>query len=473
MLDNTELEVYKRLTETYYNDPIYSFTPFFYGEVKGEDESGKPIQFIRIANLLTGYFQPKVIDIKLGVRTFMESECDNPKPRPDLYKRMLELYPDDLTEEEKQAEAITKYRWMTARDEHTTISSLGFRVDGIAGYRHKERDALEQELTATSTMTDVVYLLTEYTHAAATDCGEDPSQNHEALDIAQEVLARVEQLYDACKGSSFVKKHEFIGSSLLIIADAYGHAGVAWIDFAKTTPPPDGIEIDHASPWVPGNHEDGILTGLSSLVEAWKDTVDELRAEIGLSEVSSMGARGGFNPCRCLRFRRALQTRSEARRVKESLQSDLSILSDLPSFQGRRQVQDPRKMRNFLKESTVAFKDTTVAAVSGAAHMAADAVMAAHDGALLAADSFRVRLSSTSRSGDTLGARKRTHSEKNDDGLDPSLYSSEPQAPTEFPSAPGSPTADAARCAEVVEPEEPAHAPEAASSVEEQPVISI
>lgn len=42
------------------------------------------------------------------------------------------------------------------------------------------------------------------------------------------------------------------------------------IDFGKTVPIPDGRVIDHRTPYERGNHEDGYLTGLDSLIEAWE-----------------------------------------------------------------------------------------------------------------------------------------------------------------------------------------------------------
>ena len=41
----------------------------------------------------------------------------------------------------------------------------------------------------------------------------------------------------------------------------------AWmIDFSKTIPVDDDLKITHRSPWQLGNHEDGFLTGLDSLI---------------------------------------------------------------------------------------------------------------------------------------------------------------------------------------------------------------
>ena len=55
-----------------------------------------------------------------------------------------------------------------------------------------------------------------------------------------------------------------IGSSIFLVYDRQ-RSGAWMIDFAKTSRLPDGLTVDHRSPWQLGNREEGYLTGLDSL----------------------------------------------------------------------------------------------------------------------------------------------------------------------------------------------------------------
>lgn len=78
--------------------------------------------------------------------------------------------------------------------------------------------------------------------------------------------------------SKFFMSHEFIGSSLLLVADGVGKTGVNIIDLAKTEERPLGM-LDHRSKWVLGNHEDGCLFGLDNMISIWREVEELLRAK--------------------------------------------------------------------------------------------------------------------------------------------------------------------------------------------------
>lgn len=59
---------------------------------------------------------------------------------------------------------------------------------------------------------------------------------------------------------------QVVGSSLLFVHDGSGRARVWMIDFGKTVPLPPSQTLDHRTPWVEGNREDGYLWGLDNLI---------------------------------------------------------------------------------------------------------------------------------------------------------------------------------------------------------------
>lgn len=67
--------------------------------------------------------------------------------------------------------------------------------------------------------------------------------------------------------SNFFMSLKVIGSSLLFIHDHTERAEVWLIDFGKTTPLPEGQNLDHYRPWEEGNREDGYLWGLDNLLQ--------------------------------------------------------------------------------------------------------------------------------------------------------------------------------------------------------------
>ena len=66
-----------------------------------------------------------------------------------------------------------------------------------------------------------------------------------------------------------------ISSSLLFVHDDVDapsvEPGVWMIDFAKTAPLDEGQRVTHRNAWELGNHEEGYLAGLDSLIRTWDE----------------------------------------------------------------------------------------------------------------------------------------------------------------------------------------------------------
>jgi len=416
VLDETELEVYSKLAE-HQGDPILEFIPQFLGVVEDLDEKGAKLRFIRIGNLLHDYHRPKVMDVKLGCRTFLESEVQSKKPRPDLFERMAKLYPEELTSAERDVKTVTKHRWMTVRDDLSTIKPLAYRIDGLAGYR-RGREISPDQLADLRTYADTCRTFRGFAEetAAAEDDSMDPDESDEfavvdsTLSVAQQVKARLVHMLEAMKASHFVEAHEFIGSSILVVADGHGRSGVYWIDFAKTYKAPGGLT--HACSWKPGNHEDGIIRGMDNLIKAWDKVISGIQND-EQNYISSMSVQVGSSflpsgrrlPRRLpgglvgRQLRRYLSMPRLGRRKKAPLStsdsdtsetndapfniltssgSDVGTLSSLPSFSG---VVSDTPSRVWCRGRAVATAAVVDAAVAAGATVATATIAGAAVGA--------------------------------------------------------------------------------------------
>jgi len=257
-LDNTELSVYTHLAE-HATDPIREFVPEFHGVHQDGEQ-----KFIRIANLLHDFQHPRVMDVKIGCRTQLESERHCSKSRPDLFERMQLLYPEELSPVEVEARSVTKHRWMSTRDKCSTIKPLSFRVDGVTGYG-RERSMSSEDLTSMRSMEDTIRVFRAFAEEAVRESISDANAVQPSV-VAEGVRSKLVRLRDAMRASDFVAHHEFIGTSVLIVADGT-RTDIFWIDFAKT----HGVtgSLTHRGSCHLRIHQDGIIHGLENLIVAW------------------------------------------------------------------------------------------------------------------------------------------------------------------------------------------------------------
>ncbi|XP_077096014.1 inositol-trisphosphate 3-kinase A isoform X4 [Siphateles boraxobius] len=219
--------------------------PSYYGVVERDGEL-----FLKMKDLLANFDLPNVMDCKMGVRTYQEEELVRarvkPKLREDLYNKMMELDSEAPTAEEKKQLAVTKPRYMQWRESLSSTNTLGFRIEGI-----KRGETCNTDFKKTRSKEDVIQVFKDFVEG---------NKN-----IINTYISRLEDIKQALKASEFFKKHEVIGSSLLFIHDHKERAEVWLIDFGKTTPLPEGQNLDHYRPWEEGNREDGYLWGLDNL----------------------------------------------------------------------------------------------------------------------------------------------------------------------------------------------------------------
>eukprot|EP01098_Paradermamoeba_levis_P008697 TRINITY_DN3598_c0_g2_i1.p1 TRINITY_DN3598_c0_g2~~TRINITY_DN3598_c0_g2_i1.p1 ORF type:complete len:320 (+),score=95.56 TRINITY_DN3598_c0_g2_i1:71-1030(+) len=245
----------KGVFETLMKDPLQSFVPRYHGEVHINGEV-----FLEMQDLLFEFQIPTILDIKMGSRTFLESEVKNQTLRPDLLQKMIEVDPKAPTEEEVKAGGIKKLRYMQFREQQSSTMNLGFRIEGMKlGAKPPIND-----FKTVKTEEDVTSKLLMFLGDATAD--------QKLL-----FLERLENLRTAQEQSQFFMSHQLISSSLLFAYDRKGKMGVWMIDFAKTIKVvhPSGV-LTHRKEWVLGNEEDGYLWGLDNLISLWKKNICKL-----------------------------------------------------------------------------------------------------------------------------------------------------------------------------------------------------
>ncbi|XP_029642384.1 inositol-trisphosphate 3-kinase A-like isoform X2 [Octopus sinensis] len=235
------------------NDNLTAFIPAARGEVVKENGE----KFLQLEDLLAPFDSPCVMDVKMGIRTYLEDELkkarENPKLRSDMYEKMVDIDPSAPTPEEQELRAISKPRYMQWRENISSSSSLGFRIEGVKN----SNGVSSKDFKRTRTWEQVQEVFQDFT-------------SHNKA-IMSQYVSRLKEIRPAVENSKLFKDHEVIGSSLLFVHNSLGKTGVWLIDFGKTTPLPKNIVTNHRNKWVEGNHEDGYLFGLDNLISLMEE----------------------------------------------------------------------------------------------------------------------------------------------------------------------------------------------------------
>ncbi|EDQ92745.1 uncharacterized protein MONBRDRAFT_30714 [Monosiga brevicollis MX1] len=244
--NTTEQVVFEQLR---HHKSLQLFVPAYDGVIM---TNGKG--YLKLQNLVAGCSHANIMDVKMGVRTFLEADVARSKPRLDLLNKLVAIDPEEPTEEEKQV-GITKMRYMQFREQLSSSAALGFRIEGI--HRHGEAEETKFNYKTLKDREDIVERLGYFVQG----CGA----------IREGYVRRLRELRAALLASDWFRHTEIIGSSLLFVHDGNLPGGAWMIDFAKTCYRP-GEPVDHGVQWEPdcGSREDGYILGLDNLIECFQ-----------------------------------------------------------------------------------------------------------------------------------------------------------------------------------------------------------
>ncbi|KAM9317937.1 inositol-trisphosphate 3-kinase Cb [Pholidichthys leucotaenia] len=237
-------------------DTLHPYVPGYYGVVQRDEQD-----YNLMDDLLADFDTPSIMDCKMGSRTYLEEELtkarEHPRLRKDMYEKMVAVDPGAPTEQERAQQGVLKPRYMQWRETLSSTATLGFRIEGIK----KADGTCNTNFKKTKHREQVMQALKDFVNG-----------NTQILKL---YLQRLEELRTALEQSHFFRTHEVVGSSLLFVHDASGKAKVWMIDFGKTVPLPAPHTLDHRSPWVEGNREDGYLWGLDNLIDIFSSMLPQ------------------------------------------------------------------------------------------------------------------------------------------------------------------------------------------------------
>ncbi|CAL4165053.1 unnamed protein product, partial [Meganyctiphanes norvegica] len=249
-------------------DVLRPYVPDYMGVVEGSDGE----RYLQLQDLLSDFSSPCVMDIKMGVRTYLEEELakarEKPKLRKDMYEKMVQIDPGAPTEAESRAKAVTKPRYMVWRETISSTATLGFRIEGI----RRGDGTSSKDFKTTRTREHVLSVLTSFLQGYPF--------------AASRYVQRLKAIKVTLEASPFFNTHELIGSSLLFVHNESA-ASVWMIDFAKTSPLPKKVSITHREPWSEGTHEDGYLLGMDNIIDLFVRLEKDLEKQSNASNTET------------------------------------------------------------------------------------------------------------------------------------------------------------------------------------------
>ncbi|KAI1714772.1 inositol polyphosphate kinase domain-containing protein [Ditylenchus destructor] len=231
----SELSAYRLIMK---DSKLKRFTPTLKGyKVHGET------YFVELEDLTHTFDIAKrtLVDIKIGRRTYTRIEASSNKKRRDMYTKAVNMAPQSLSVEDHTDKAITKAKYLKLRDDCSTSTNLGFRLEASRLPGMEVRKGYD----LMSARRDVEQVLLHHV-----------GQPH----IRVQLCERLREMREVIQTSAFFKENEVIGTSLLLVHDGI-RSGIWIIDFANV------LHVKNTPENIKENFAADYLAGIDSLIE--------------------------------------------------------------------------------------------------------------------------------------------------------------------------------------------------------------
>ncbi|KAK7882636.1 hypothetical protein WMY93_028810 [Mugilogobius chulae] len=270
-------------------DVLQPYVPGYYGVVKKDEQ-----EYNVMDDLLADFESPSIMDCKMGSRTYLEEELSKARERPrlrkDMFEKMVAVDPEAPTEQERAQQGVLKPRYMQWRETLSSTATLGFRIEGIkkadgtCNTNFKKTKQKEQVMKAFEDFvkgnTHILKVYLNQLKELRLVLEKSPFfRTHEVFDLFFGTKFLLKEIIDNRLTVLLVSLFQVVGSSLLFVHDASVKARVWMIDFGKTVPLPEHQTLDHRTPWVEGNREDGYLWGLDNLIDIFSTMLSPTTSE--------------------------------------------------------------------------------------------------------------------------------------------------------------------------------------------------
>ena len=142
----------------------------------------------------------------MGTRTFVEAEGAG-EPRADLYGKMVKQAPDAPSETERDVGRITKLRYLRFRDEQSTTTVLGYRIDALkVAAEVRASTPSNAELKRMTIVEDTIQAFAHFIQRSP--------------ELARRFLVILQALRTSFAGCAWSARHAFIRTSLLFCYDS-------------------------------------------------------------------------------------------------------------------------------------------------------------------------------------------------------------------------------------------------------------